>query len=298
MRFWKRSIRQDSRPYRAFTKARSPSRRRWPQVENLEERALLSTYTLSETYHLLNIFRRVPEVVETVNNVTKTYINPRSPFVVSTGTGSNTINILNTSAGIPIEIIGQGQDRVNVGSSGSVQGILGAVSVENPPNYTALNIDDSADTTARTVTLSTFTPAGDTPWGSITGLAPAAISYEYADTSSVHLTTGHGADTVDVLATGVPTYLSSGGGADTVNVGIPYYFYTGGIQGTLYVENPPSYTTLNIYYRRGETYTISTFTPGFDPVPWGSITGLSPAAIDFEWADISHLNLIPGEPIQ
>jgi hypothetical protein len=34
------------------------------------------------------------------------------------------------------------------------------------------------------VTLDTFTPSGDTPWGSITGLAPASINYEKADTSS------------------------------------------------------------------------------------------------------------------
>jgi hypothetical protein len=44
--------------------------------------------------------------------------------------------------------------------------------------------DAIADATARSVTLDTFTPSGDTPWGSITGLAPASINYEKADTSS------------------------------------------------------------------------------------------------------------------
>jgi hypothetical protein len=366
-------------------------------VENLEERALLSTYTLSETY-TSGIFR-LPEVVETVNNVTTIYFHPPSPFIVNTGSGSNTVNILNTSAGIAINEIGGGSDTVNVGSGGSVQGILasvtlqnppifntinvndsadmtartvtlsthssggsnwgsitglapaainyryrdtssvnlttgsgsdtvdvlatgvptnitnggwadvvnvgtggsvqgilGTLTLQNPPGFNTVNVDDSADTTARTVTLSTYS-SGGLNWGSITGLAPAAIDYKYDDTSSVHVTTGTGADTVDVLATGVPTYLSSNGGADTVNVGIPYDFDTSGIQGTLYVENPPWYTTLNVYYQRGTSYTITTFTPGPDPGPWSSITGLSPAAIDFAQWDV-HLNLIPGEFIQ
>jgi hypothetical protein len=234
-------------------------------------------------------------VKEQVNNNPPTYTYfPPSPFVVSTGSGSNTVNILDTSAGITISIVGHGWDTVNVGDNGSVQGIVGAVSVENPPSYTTLNIDDSADPNARTATITTV---GSNPadsegnsdvWGSVTGLAPAAISYEYDDTGSVHLTTGHGGDTVNVLATGVPTYLSSGGGADTVNVGSGGSIQ--GIRGALYVENPPWYTTLNIDdsadAAAGTCY-LYTITPGFDPVPWGSIAGLAPATINFEWADVN-----------
>jgi hypothetical protein len=85
----------------------------------------------------------------------------------------------------------------------------------------------------------------------------------------------------------VPTYLNSGGGADTVNVG---FIDCWDIKGTLYVENTPNFTTLNIFCLIGQTYTISTITPLFDPVPWGSITGLSPAAINYEVADIGLPN--------
>src|SRR5262249_11703192 len=156
----------------ASTKARGPSRNRRFLLENLEDRSLLSTYTLSE----FSFFPWLKGVREQVNNNPPTYtFNPPSPFIVSTGSGSNTFNILNTSAGIPIRIIGGGSDTVNVGSGGSVQGIVGAVSVENPANSTTLNINDSADLAARTVRLSTITPGFDpVPWGSITGLAPAA----------------------------------------------------------------------------------------------------------------------------
>ncbi len=42
----------------------------------------------------------------------------------------------------------------------------------------------------------------------------------------MHVTTGLGYDTVDVLATSLPTYLSSGDGADKVNV------YSSGVEGS------------------------------------------------------------------
>jgi hypothetical protein len=80
---------------------------------------------------------------------------------------------------------GGGADTVSVGNGGSVQGILGALYVENSPSFNSLNVDDSADLAARVVTLSTIAPWFDAvPWGSITGLAPAAINFEWADVQS------------------------------------------------------------------------------------------------------------------
>ena len=69
-----------------------------------------------------------------------------------------------------------------MGNAGSVQGILGTLTIQNPHSFDTINVDDSADTLARTVTLSTFV-SGGANWGAITGLAPAAINYKYADTS-------------------------------------------------------------------------------------------------------------------
>jgi hypothetical protein len=78
---------------------------------------------------------------------------------------------------------------------GLVQGILGALYVENPASHTTLNINDSADTAVRRCTLSSITPGfdADTPWGSITGLAPATINFEWADVHSpVNISTAPG----------------------------------------------------------------------------------------------------------
>src|SRR5581483_951882 len=109
-----------------------------------------------------------------------------------------------------------------VGAAGSVQGVQGTLNVENPASLNALVVDDSADSAARTVTLSTFAPnpsdseGNNDPWGAISGLAPAAINYEYADTAGVTISSGTAGDTFNVGATGVPTTINTGGGADTV----------------------------------------------------------------------------------
>src|SRR5438309_119144 len=75
-------------------------------------------------------------------------------------------------------------DTANVGNAGSVQGILGTLNIENPPNVTDVTLDDSADATAQTVTLSSFSPNpvdsqgdGDT-YINIHGLAPAEGSQQ------------------------------------------------------------------------------------------------------------------------
>ena len=141
---------------------------------------------------------------------------------------------------------------------------------------------------ARTATLSTFV-SGGANWGSITGLAPATISYKYADTSSVNLTTGSAADTVNVRATGVATNLSTRGGHDTVNVGNAGSVQ--GILGTLTIQNPPSFNTINVDDSAdtvARTVTLSTFIVG--GANWGSITGLAPAAINYKYDDTTSVN--------
>jgi hypothetical protein len=166
---------------------------------------------------------------------------------------------------------------------------LGDLIINNPPSHTTINIDDSQDHTSRSVTLGTFTTYG-VPWGSVTGLAPAGISYKYVDTSSVHITTNTAAVTMNVLGTGVPTYLSTVytgtvGGHNTVNVGDGTLK---GIKGALYISNQPNYTALTINDSADtadhEAH-LDSFT-GPDGRSWGSITGLAPAAINFAWSDM------------
>jgi hypothetical protein len=98
------------------------------------------------------------------------------------GSGNDTVNVLGTAAGVTTNFLGNGLTTVNVGNAGSVRGILGTLNLENTlSNGTTLIVNASADpfTVAPAVT---FTPPGDTPWESLTGLAPAAINWEWADT--------------------------------------------------------------------------------------------------------------------
>src|SRR5262249_12601748 len=107
---------------------------------------------------------------------------------------------------------------VNVGNAGSVQQIMGALTISNPPSETTVNVDDSADTTPRTVTLGTV-PIGGANFGYIAGLAPASIYYKYGDTNNVTVQTRMGVQMVNVLATSVPVIPRRSTLLTTVNVG-------------------------------------------------------------------------------
>jgi hypothetical protein len=213
---------------------------------------------------------------------------------VASGEGFDTINVLRTTSSAPLTIASSGTATVNLGNAGSVQGIQGSVSVENPPSFTTLNVDDSADSAARMVTLDTFTPPGDTTFGRITGLAPATISYECADISSLSLSTGSGGATVNVHSTCAPITLFGNSLNTTVNVGNAGSVQ--GIVGDLTVENPPSFTTLNVddsLDATARTVTLDTFMPTGDG-PFGRITGLAPATINYEYLDTSSLSVSTG----
>src|SRR5262249_60726233 len=61
-------------------------------------------------------------------------------------------------------------------------------SITNPPSYTTVTVDDSADPVARTVTLDTYTSTSGV-FGRIS-FGGVPIYYRYADTSIVTVYTG------------------------------------------------------------------------------------------------------------
>src|SRR5262249_51534831 len=144
---------------------------------------------------------------------------------------------------VAITVNGSASETVNIGNAGSVQGILAPVTVQNPPSFTTLNINDSADTTARTAGISTAASAG-TSFAARTGLPPADIPYQFDDTSIVNPTPGTGADPYTVRVTGVPVKPSTSGGRDTVNIGNAGSVQ--GIIGRVTIQNPLSTDTINI----------------------------------------------------
>jgi hypothetical protein len=155
------------------------------------------------------------------------------------GSGSNTVNVLSTSAFLTLQA--DGQDSVYVGSKGSalggnLQGITGGVNVVGN-GAARLTVDDGGDATGRTATLT---------HAQITGLAPAPIAWNSTSNATggvIGLTIygGSGGNTFTVTSTSNFfnwTFLSSGTGNDTVNVE--------GTNGLLLEDNPGGQDTVYV----------------------------------------------------
>ena len=105
--------------------------------------------------------------------------------VLNSGTGSDTVNVLATTAGGPLTIHGQGgNDQVNLTSAGSLAGIAGAVSIDNTTGHTAILADASADAISHANMLMQGAATS-----ALTGLAAGTISYAVADISTLTIDT-------------------------------------------------------------------------------------------------------------
>jgi hypothetical protein len=167
----------------------------------------------------------------------------------------------------------------------SVQNILGTVNIEGFNNH--ITVDDSIDNSPRTVTLKTLgvnpVDNGQTTdtWGQISDLTPGKINYEYADTTSLTITTGLENDMIDVFATGTQTNLNklNEGGRDILNLGMGN---TSNLLAPIGLSSDPVYSAINVddsaSNTSAQTVILSTFQPG-----WGRIAGLAPINIDYAY---------------
>ena len=177
-----------------------------PHLEELEARRLLTV-----TFQIVNGVLMVNcsgQNVVTVDHVGQTTIINNTGFGDETfdsiqinGGGAGTTENLHATVK-PITVFNANLDTVNVGDlSGSVQGIQATLTLENPPSFNTINIDDRADPVFRTVTFDSSTlRGGDNIFGILTGLAPAPITYEYFDAFGVTVRTGTGGASVQVLS--------------------------------------------------------------------------------------------------
>src|SRR5207302_1895006 len=135
---------------------------------------------------------------------------------VNTQTGTNAVAVRSTPRGVNVSIDGgsNSNDTVTVGKNGSLAGIASTVNVANNSGHTALVVDDSTDTVARTAAVTS---------DSVTGLSAGAIHYTAASATgtgvtSVAINGGHGANTFNVLSTAALAPLSIGGGVNSHDV--------------------------------------------------------------------------------
>ena len=136
------------------------------------------------------------------------------------GSGGGSYTVQGTTSGYATYIVPGGPGTFLVGKAGSVQGVKGTLWIEDVGSRSTLTVNDAADTSARTVTLDHFTPDGSSPYGRITGLAPAVINYyETGVNSPVTIDGGTGGNRFTVAGTNVvPITLNAGSGSDTVTL--------------------------------------------------------------------------------
>ncbi len=108
-----------------------------------------------------------------------------APTDLFTGTGDDTTFVEATYVNGPLNIYGEsGQDAVYIGFFGSLADIMGPVFVDNEFGFTDLTADASADLVSHDFTLSSTAPTS-----TLTGLAPADITYITLDLSSLTINT-------------------------------------------------------------------------------------------------------------
>lgn len=115
------------------------------------------------------------------------------------GGTADTVNVTGDvppGIGTPLTLsLGGGANTVNIGSlaptltGGTLAAITAQVSILDPLGFTAVNIDDSGDSTGRTVTVG---------GGQITGLTTTAIQYNAAELFSLVINGGTGSDAFTV----------------------------------------------------------------------------------------------------
>ena len=131
------------------------------------------------------------------------------------GVSGDVFNVRATSG--PLRIDGTDStngllDTVDVGSlapalGGTMAGIQGAMSIGSSMNKINIDLDDSGDTTGRTVKVSN---------SAVTGLAPAEIDYTASQLNDLILLGGNGADTFTLLSALASLGISGGGGTNTL----------------------------------------------------------------------------------
>jgi hypothetical protein len=196
-----------------------------------------------------------------------TFTPPVRPMILNTGNGDDTVNILGTDSVSPltVEAGGHGNDVINVGNNHSLAGIKGALTLNNRPRFSPVNIDGGADTDNHpNVQLAANSLTGltaDIFFGpnSLKGLTITGGSgnnkYTILDTifsgvtggDPTLLNTGNGNDTVSVQRTDktAPLTIQAGTGTDTINIGTVTNTLDL-LDGTVTVHGGPGVTTLNI----------------------------------------------------
>lgn len=189
--------------------------------------------------------------------------NRANNLVVNVSTGRNSDRVYVETNKAKLNIQGQnGEDRVYVGTTGRLSGITGTVSITNTLNRTALYVDNSLDTSARTLIVSAsgmrlvsgfiFYKEADLKSLSVfCGAGPTTATVSSTPQNGLgtlltNLTFGSAVDNVTIRGTNGPLQINGRGGLDNVTIG--YLGKLNNIRGVVDVRNSgvSGYTNLKI----------------------------------------------------
>ncbi len=214
-------------------------------------------------------------------NVTGTQVGFTTLNLHHTQSASDTVNVQATTG--TLNINGGLGDRVNVGDATGVQDIRGSL---DAGLVTFVTVNDGPDATPHSVTMAVDSLGN----ASISGLAPAVITYGQNNIARVTVDGGSGGNTFNVQATVTNgllpiTTINSGSGNDTINVGDTANTLNE-IRGALTVNGQAGFDTLNIN-DQGST------TPHSYTVTATTVTR-SPGGPVITYSGIESLNVHPG----
>jgi hypothetical protein len=191
--------------------------------------------------------------------------------------GSAGVNSINLSLGTAVNTVhyggnltGMAYANLNLGSGGS----------------NSLTVDDSTYNGTNTYTFD-----------DITGFQRVYRSDShyifYTGAQSISLIAGIGADTVDVLATpaGTTTYLNSAGGQLGVDIGAGT---TVGINGPVNIQETNGSSDIVIDDSIDSSFSRNVRLSNAAASGFGAITGITPAEVDYRYADTSSLEIHLG----
>jgi Ca2+-binding RTX toxin-like protein len=143
---------------------------------------------------------------------------------LTTGQQTDSLNVLSTAVATFLLCNSDGNsDEVRVGDAGSVQGITGPLSIYcggSSDGGCNITIDDSADATARAITLDNSSTKNFEQ--AVFGLAPAEIDYDSQTTFAIIVNLGSGGSSTTINRTPIfgsfanGFYLNGGSGTDAL----------------------------------------------------------------------------------
>jgi hypothetical protein len=260
----------------------------------------------------------VTQVIGTTGNDTVTVqgTGTSAGVLVDASTGTDTIGIQGAATGSILHVAGgSGTDTVNIGSTANTLDPVLAQEIcvdgAGAPGILGLNINDQGSATAHVYTLdgSTFRRDGGNLIDYFTvqtltlngGFGGNTVNVQdTAVGTTTTLNTGTGNDTVTVLATSDTLNIQGQAGADSVTLSNGGSVQ--GLNGTVNIENPSGSTKLLVDDSTDTNpHTVSMGLIQQDPSdselntdPYGQISGLAPASINYEFHDTSSLTVKTG----